>query len=34
MKFFKNIFSGIKSHMAQVNKGLREIRDLGMGPKS
>lgn len=34
MKFFKKLFKSINSHMSQVNKGLQEIRDLGLGPKS
>ena len=32
--FFSKIFKRVKSHQSQVNKGLSEINDLGLGPKS
>jgi len=32
--FCKNFISSIKNHLTQVGKGLDELRDRGMGPKS
>jgi len=32
--FFQKIFKSVISHLSQVNKGLEEIRNLGLGPKS
>ena len=34
INFFKNIFVSIKTHLNEVWKGLQEIQDRGLGPKS
>jgi hypothetical protein len=34
INYFKNIFGSIKTHLNEVWKGLQEIQDRGLGPKS
>ena len=33
-KYYKNIFRSTKTHLSDVWKGLQEIQDKGLGPKS
>jgi hypothetical protein len=33
-KYFKNIFRSTKTHLNEVWRGLQEIQDKGLGPKS
>jgi hypothetical protein len=34
IKFFKKIIESFKEYLSQVGRGLDEIRDRGLGPKS